>query len=235
MGRFVVPIVWMSLLAGCGSVEHDPEAEAEPAPNDIEPVCVTEAALLPDGDRDGYGAGTAETRCIDDGVPVGYSRWAQQDCDDENAAILPGAYEVPGDGIDSECDGDDDSVGCPGSCLCQASQVAVANRPTEPSCEGAPDLFLAVTSTCVDCFQAYVPLVIGNRGDQAAVNVTVIYAEGDARDMLTMDVIEPLSVTGLLRMPPSFAGNVAITLEVDGDCDASNNHQTFGALLAACK
>jgi hypothetical protein len=29
------------------------------------------------------------------------------DCDDSNAAIHPGADETPGDGVDSDCDGDD--------------------------------------------------------------------------------------------------------------------------------
>ena len=38
-----------------------------------------------------------------DGVP------ARDDCDDENADIYPDAPETAGDGVDSNCDGEDDT------------------------------------------------------------------------------------------------------------------------------
>jgi hypothetical protein len=55
-----------------------------------------------------YGAGdTADTGDVDadgDGYTV-----ADGDCDDTNADIHPGATETPGDGVDSNCDGNDDT------------------------------------------------------------------------------------------------------------------------------
>lgn len=40
-----------------------------------------------------------------DGYPEG------SDCDDTNAAVHPGATETPDDGVDSDCDGGDNTTG----------------------------------------------------------------------------------------------------------------------------
>lgn len=37
--------------------------------------------------------------------------WAGQDCDDGDPAVHPGATETAGDGVDSDCDGQDDPAG----------------------------------------------------------------------------------------------------------------------------
>ena len=49
---------------------------------------------------------TADTNVIDadgDGSPD------DEDCDDDNASVYPGAPETPGDKLDSNCDGNDDT------------------------------------------------------------------------------------------------------------------------------
>ena len=68
----------------------------------------------PDRDDDGYGdASTAFQGCE---APAGTVSDAR-DCDDDAATTYPGAFEAPGDGVDSDCDGgercleDDDGDG----------------------------------------------------------------------------------------------------------------------------
>jgi len=53
-----------------------------------------------DADLDGYGAGEAQRICGDPGdlAPEG------GDCDDDDAAINPGAEEILGDGVNNDCD-----------------------------------------------------------------------------------------------------------------------------------
>lgn len=60
-----------------------------------------------DNDGDGYADENAGCDMISCTQPVGYVKNAV-DCDDTNSSIHPGATEVANDGIDRDCDGDDD-------------------------------------------------------------------------------------------------------------------------------
>ena len=63
-----------------------------------------------DGDSDGFGTGVAIASCTAPGT--NYVDTGSTDCNDANGSIFPGAYETCGDGVDSNCDGQD----CQGVC-----------------------------------------------------------------------------------------------------------------------
>ena len=77
---------------GCG--DKDDDSGQDTADNDqiVEPADDMAMYGVPftDDDQDGY--------ALEDG-----------DCNDEDATIHPGAEETPGDGVDSNCNGDDDT------------------------------------------------------------------------------------------------------------------------------
>ena len=70
--------------------DSDPNTYPGAAENDSETECMTDA------DGDGYGSDASVS-------PV----TAGTDCDDSNADIHPEATETEGDGVDSNCNGDD--------------------------------------------------------------------------------------------------------------------------------
>ena len=55
-----------------------------------------------DGDGDGWGSGSGSMGCPDEEVST-----SDQDCDDAEASVFPGADEVCDDGVDQNCDGSD--------------------------------------------------------------------------------------------------------------------------------
>lgn len=79
----------------------DPTPEPEPTPPLNPPGCVRYYSY-PDADGDGWGSSVgAVYECVRRDGYVGNNT----DCDDASAAVNPGASEVPGNGIDDNCDG----------------------------------------------------------------------------------------------------------------------------------
>lgn len=94
---------------GCIDPDGDgygPGCEAGPdcAPDD--PRRFTTTTLYPDGDFDGYGAGTGVQVCHGAQVPAGWSTTAD-DCDDGDPSTYPGAPELADDGVANGCAGAD--------------------------------------------------------------------------------------------------------------------------------
>ena len=73
-----------------------------------------------DFDGDGFGSGSFVVVCSGVNLPSGYVADGS-DCDDGDVAVNPGALEICGDGVDNDCDGLVDGVGC------ASGFVAVAN------------------------------------------------------------------------------------------------------------
>lgn len=74
-------------LAACNGGDESSSAK------DSIPVQAEYGVAMVDDDGDGYAAATA----------------GGDDCDDSNKDIHPGATETPGDTVDSNCDGSDDT------------------------------------------------------------------------------------------------------------------------------
>ena len=65
--------------------------------------------LYADLDGDGFTIAEGVEECIGDDVPTGYltEPTTLVDCDDTSVSVNPIATEIPGDGIDQDCDGED--------------------------------------------------------------------------------------------------------------------------------
>jgi len=87
----------------CDGDETDEDCDG--LADDDDPGATRTGLMYADGDRDGYRAGEAlaERACH---APAGESA-RDDDCDDDDPAISPGAPEIVDDGIDQDCDGMD--------------------------------------------------------------------------------------------------------------------------------
>ncbi|MEZ4319411.1 MAG: MopE-related protein [Myxococcota bacterium] len=89
-----------------------------------------------DGDDDGFGApgGPTLSACLE---PVGYAA-TDDDCNDLDDASHPGALDIPGDGVDQNCDGVDTAADADtdGDGLLDREEIALGSNPESEDTDG---------------------------------------------------------------------------------------------------
>uniref|UniRef100_UPI002412D00D putative metal-binding motif-containing protein n=1 Tax=Aestuariivivens sediminicola TaxID=2913560 RepID=UPI002412D00D len=123
-----------------GNAAINPGA-TEVAGNDIDEDCDGNYLRYVDADGDGYGT-TATVSSSSSTPDVGESN-TNDDCDDGNAAINPGATEVAGNNIDEDCDGnylryvdaDGDGYGTTATVSSSSSTPDVGESNTNDDCD----------------------------------------------------------------------------------------------------
>jgi hypothetical protein len=172
-------------------------------------------------DQDGDGAGTVDgLGCFAaDAEPPGYASTGL-DCDDGDPDVGPHIVDLPGDGLDRDCDGLDAAVDCSllKSCPCDRGPF---EAPEPVACEGV-DLaavdFVDCSSSCGG-FWRYAR--IANYGTQDAAGPIEIRADSGERVIL-LEGLAAGSVTEPFPVPLPTE-TFTVRAAADDDCNPDND------------
>jgi hypothetical protein len=186
--------------------------------------------------------------------------WLDEDCDPEDPQRAPGFYERFADGIDSNCDGQDDPAPSHDPCTCdwlsagdnpqvqsscathfnplEAQQAVMAAAPAPPRCADLPDLALSFVVQCKsDCFGVPIYFSVANLGGArsapATVRVLGYFRHRPPAIPLTIEALAPGEHTSLIDMPAT--GDVRLVLETsDEQCSTENDELALDAYDRHC-
>jgi hypothetical protein len=185
-----------------------------------------------DQDADGWGDPAGEV-CVD-ALPAGYVELGR-DCDDTDSSIMPDAPEQFSDGIDSNCDGDDDPEDCSQPVVCACAKLTdPPDVEMHPDCPGQPDIYPAEVFLCDACGRPQlVYVVLANRGAApSAAGVEVLITASEPVPPYVLEIpLAPGETTQPLMLDSRFSlGEVFVSVQVPGDaeCETNNNSaETF--------
>jgi len=186
--------------------------------------------VTPDADGDGIGAGT--TMCAGPVVPDGYIRLTLdalnnlQDCDDDDAAVHPGATDTWGDGTDSDCS-NDDYPSC--SVLAAGAPQFPVEPPPATTCPGT-DLYFSGPVACGDPCSGSLFGFVGNSGaEPTAGPVTLEWSDslGNSDSVVLVGELGPGEATPLFEVPFHLVTEVTLHVVDDDDCNHQNDYAVF--------
>lgn len=227
MVRLAVWVATGSMLAllvsaGCGKSRHDEPLPATPASAGGE-------SGAPPSEQ---GGGTRSVVEAAAGAPSAPSAGGA-------ACVAGEGLEQWQDGIDTDCDGQDDPWDCaewPNLCGCPEMAAAPETTPVDEQCE-LPDLVIRSVVRCKLCAGPWIAVVLENRGQAPAEGVTLeLTSKGDSLPPVNLpQAIEP----GAVALPINVyapEGKLEVTVRSDAaDCDPADNTKTYDVPFFTCK
>ena len=137
-----------TLSTDCDDTDAGINPSATEIPGDgIDQNCdgVDTAVCFVDSDGDGFGTSMTVVSGDSDCNDPGESN-SDQDCDDTNVAIFPGATEIVDDGIDQDCNGADTIT-----CFVDADQDGFGSMATTTAADGVCDTGQSESTVSTDC------------------------------------------------------------------------------------
>jgi hypothetical protein len=178
--------------------------------DDEDPAVNGQTAYYADADGDGYG--DESTLWYSCSQPMGYVT-DNTDCDDTNATIYPGAEEILNNGIDEDCDGEDEveDDGC--------TNTIAGNLNINPSFAWS-NLFYMETPTCY--ISTYSLFFLGsNYTYEGNASLIKIKVKGSGKTL----VLNGDTITLAPNIRYEFTGDMTVSLE-----NTSNSNNSLKAM-----
>ncbi len=214
-----------TVSAGCEDETTEPPSGFAVCYNDCDD---TDASVYewaaPDADGDGFALAGQDPACIG-ALPEGHSAGTLPgDCNDADSSVSPGVPEQWNDGIDSDCDGEEDPHDC------SADEFDTTPLEIDSNCGDLADLFVVRTFGCLPMCGSETPyVVVGNRGGSridGRVTLTSRFDFSGAESTSVPLTLEPGERSNPLALPSNGIGLFDFDIELESaspECDLENN------------